>query len=305
MSHFDFKTFDIDEDDNLELHNVANFEIFLLATTAVGFLIRAEEDSKDKKDGEIPQFVNYTRWAKEKIEELAASEDIEKTAPEIKAVIEKNLKALDYAKEKLSTEVSKLKIGGFEEEFWWFYTEAMSSLVDQFKILKHTDEKSKECDGEYTHYTRVQFKHGTNTWAYNVRVKEQSIEIKSFMNGKSTEFDDNDDSVCQELVTVDLALKGIARSIAAEKGFLFMTEKALKDKQAVSKAKTIAIILGGNYEHYALSAKNFATSLNGLLSTTTMKKEYAAKHILNKQFRVSASQLDQIISVLMPQTTWH
>lgn len=305
MRQFDFQTFDIDEDKSLTLHNPANFEIFLLATAAIDFLIKAEEDKKDIKDGEIPQFVNYMRWAKNKVEELATSKAVEKTTPEIQSIIDKNLKALDFAKERLNTEPSRLKIGGFEEEFWWFYTEAMWALADKAKILKHTNERNKESDIGYDHYTRVQFKHGANTWTYNIKIKDDTVEIKSFMNGKATDFHDDDKNVSQELVIVDLALKSIARSIAAEKGFEFMTELALKDRQAVSKARTIAIILGGNYEHYTLAAKNFATSLQGLLGSTTMKKEFAARHILNRQFRVSASQLEQIVSVLMPQTTWH
>ena len=306
MSQFDFETFEIDDNENLNVHNAANFEIFLLATTALSFLIKDEENAKDRKDGEIPQFISYSRWAVEKISDISASKDINNTDPEIQQIVKKNLDALCFAKQQLANNPTRLKIGGFEEEFWWFYTEAMWSMVDSAKILKDTHTKSKGCMGEYDHYTRIQFKHGTNTWTYNIRIKEsRNIEVKGFINGKSANLQEGDKLACDEMITVDLTLKNIARSIALEKSFLFLSELAQKDKAAVSKARTIAIVMGGDYKNYLLAAKNFINSFEDILNTTTMKKEHAAHHILGKQFRGSESQLNQIAAILVPQSTWH
>lgn len=299
----------MDDNDCVTLDNVANFELFLLATTAMSFYEKTEEDAKKAKKGEAPQFTSYTRWALDKINELATSQNIDETAPEMKAIAYKLFAAIDIAKSKLNEDPSRLKIGDFDKEFWWFYSEAICAMVDNVKILKdkHTKLKGGN-DNDYDHNTRIQFKHGENTWTYNVRIKDDrsGLTIAGFMNGSPINFQKahDNDAISQEIITVDHVLRNAAGSIAMDKGFKYLCNIAQKDPAAVSKARTIAIILGGRYQNYLLSTKHFAMSLKSVLNDTTMSEDQACRHIVSQQFRASELQLMQIISVLNPPKAW-
>lgn len=307
MNKFEFKTFAIDDEEHIEIYNSANFELFLLATTALTFLMKNSDDEAKMKEGEMPEFISYTRWAVDKIRELANSQDIDKTTPEIKQITFKVFECIDHAKRKMNEDPSRLKIGDFEKEFWWFYSEAITNLLDSVKILKSEHKKIKGTDDQYDHNTRIQFKHGQNSWTYNVRIKgDRNLDIKGFMNGVSIDFKDcsDNDDINQEIVTVEYSLRHIARAIAMEKGFNFLCDIANKEPATVSKARTIAIVLGGNYRNYLLIAKHFNESLKNLLAETNMTETMAASHILNKQLRATDNQVSQIISILKPQTSW-
>ena len=232
MNNFSFDTFNINDEEHIEVLNVPNFELYLLATTALTFLIKTEEDESTAKDGEVPQFISYTRWAIDKINELATSKDIAITTPEMQPITQKAFACIAHAKLKLAEQPSRLKVGDFEKEFWWFYTEAITELLDSVKILKDEHKKIKGSTAEYDHNTRIQFKHGENTWTYNVRIKDnKGLDIKGFMNGAPIAFKnvaDNDD-ISQEIVTVDYALKNVARCLAMESGFDFLCNIANKE----------------------------------------------------------------------------
>lgn len=308
MSSFHFEAFEIDENEHIKILNIPNFEVYLLASTALSFLIKGEEDASQVKDGEIPNFVSYTRWAVDKIGELATSKDINKTTPEMKNIALRAYDSIEYARLKLNEDPSRLKIGDFEKEFWWFYAEALTSMMDTVKILKDEHKKIKGTDDDFDHNTRIKFEHGDNSWTYNVRIKDsKGIDIKGFMNGRAIDFDtlNGDNQVSQDLTTVVFALKNIARSIAMNKGFEYLCNIASKEVAVVSKARTIAIVLGGDYKNYLLTAKHFNNSLESYMKETTLSKEKAAKHILNKQLRATDSQITQVASILMPQPSWH
>lgn len=308
MNSFSFDTFNINNEEHIEVLNVPNFELYLLATTALSFLIKTEEDESTAKDGDVPQFISYTRWAIDKINELATSKDISITTPEMQPITQKAFACIAHAKLKLTEQPSRLKVGDFEKEFWWFYTEAITELLDSVKILKDEHKKIKGSSDEYNHNTRIQFKHGENTWTYNVRIKDnKGLDIKGFMNGTPIVFKGGDDSddINQEIITVDFALKNVARCLAMQRGFDFLCNIANKEPTAVSRARTIAIVLGGDYKSYLLSAKHFSESLRNVLNDTTMTEEEAARHILNKQLRASENQITQIISILKPQAAWN
>lgn len=310
MNNFDFNTFTMDDDECVTVENVANFELFLLATTAVSFSAKTVDDAAAAKKGEAPQFTSYTRWALTKINELATSQNIDETAPEMKAIAYKLFAAIDTAKGKLNQDPSRLKIGDFDKEFWWFYSEAVCAMVDNVKILKDKHAKLKGGgEDDYDHNTRIQFKHGENTWTYNVRIKDSKsgVSIAGFMNGKPFNFNEAQEgavTVNQEIITVDHVLRNVAGSMAMESGFKYLCALASKDPVAVSKARTIAIILGGRYQNYLLLTKHFASSLKSVLAETTMNEDKACRHIVDRQFRASESQLTQIVSVLNPQNSW-
>lgn len=307
MNKFAFESFIINDNQHIEILNTSNFELYLLATTALTFLIKTEEDESAVKDGSMPEFISYTRWAVNKINDLAGSQDINITTPQMQPIVQKVFASLESAQKKLEADPSRLKIGDFNKEFWWFYAEAITEILDGVKILKSEHKKIKGGTDEYDHNVRIQFKHGDNTWTYNVRIKDnRGVDIKGFMNGAAIDFKKAvaDKDICEEVVTVNFALKNIAVSIAMDKSFGFLCDIANKETTSVSRARTIAIVLGGNYRNYLLSAKHFCESLANVLDETTMNEDEAARHILNKQLRATESEITQIIGILKPNNTW-
>ena len=307
MANFDFETFDFDDNENIILKSGTNFELYLIAAAAITFLIKTEEDADKVKGGDMPAFISYSRWAADKINDLATSRDINNTTPEMKPVIKNVFAALDHARQVMAANPSRSKVGDFEDEFWWFYSEAVESLVDSVKIMKDEHKKMKGTDDDYEHHTRIKFTHGDNSWTYCVRIKDgKPTDIRGFMNGSATKFHDLEKTheACQEAVNVDFLLKNVARSIALERGYVFLSTLAAKDTTAVSKARTIAIVLGGDYKNYLLPAKHFAASFKNVLNDTSMTEDKAARLILDKQLRLTESQMLQVISILKPQAAW-
>lgn len=307
MNKFAFESFIINDEQHIEILNTSNFELYLLATTALTFLIKTEEDESAVKDGSMPEFISYTRWAVNKVGELATSKDINVTTPEMQPIAQKVFASIETAKRRLAENPSRLRVGDFNREFWWFYAEAITEILDGVKILKSEHKKVKGSTDEYDHNVRIQFNHGENSWTYNIRIKDnRGIETKGFMNGAAISFQEavEDKGICEEIVTVNFALKNIAVSIAMEKAFSFLCDIANKEPTSVSRARTIAIVLGGNYRNYLLSAKHFCESLGNVLRDTNMSEDEAARHILNKQLRATESEVTQIIGILRPNNTW-
>lgn len=288
-----FETFMMDHQDKMTIINPENFELWLLCSMISNYLLKIENDERAlTQDKQVPNFIGYFDFI------LMSLAEFEAAFPIITSISHKLEDHLYAAKAVLYENQSKLKVGDFEQEFWWFCSEAMSRLIT-VKTLNNSHSKIKRSNNEYEHKTRLQYTHGGNAWVFNVHIKgNQGVEIKTFFN-KADITKESPLTMQAELGLIYPVLQKIALSTAMSKGFDYLVSIADKEPRTVKRAQLIAGVLGGDYKSYLLTAKYFDDSFEALYKTTMMSKDEVVKHILNRELRVDQEQIEALTQTLL------
>lgn len=292
MGKKEFDTYQL-AGDKVEVLNVKRFELWMLCSTAVSFLVKTEDDAELVKNGGVPDFIGYAEYAFGNITTLADTEDKDIANPVLRPAVAKVKKAIYAAEDALASVPAKRNVGDFDKEFWWFYAEAIAKLVDSFKITTN-EHKSKKKDGEvvYEHKTRIIIKQGDDTWALSVSIKNGVERVKSFRNGEENRRTgkNSEPYVNAEAERVDFVLQKIAQSIAVDKAFDYLARLASKEAEVAKKARKIARLLGGDDHYYMLTAKHFKEAIEGIVQETTLTKDEAISHFLDTKLRLGAAE---------------
>ena len=288
----EFETYNV-IDDRIEVINSKRFELWMLCSTAVSFLAKTEDDANLVKEGGVPDFMGYAQYAFGNITNLAATEDKDTQPLVLRPAVDKVKKAIYAGEDAMSRFPAKRKIGDFDKEFWWFYSEAVAALVDSFKIV--TDEhKTKKKAGKlvYEHKTRIIIENGDDKWALSVTIKDGVERIKSFHNGHENIRTGKNSKpyVNEQAERVDFVLQKIAQSVAVDQAFNYFAILASNDVETVKKAHQIAKVLNGNYKFYLLTAQYFKEAINSIVKATTLSKDEAIAHFLDTKLRLEGDE---------------
>lgn len=290
MNKPEFQTYTV-IDEQIEVDNKKRFGLWLLCSTAVSFLVKTEDDAETVKQGGVPELIGYAEYAFGNITTLANTEAVDAKQPILRPIVQEVKSAIYAGEDAMRREPAKRKIGDFDKEFWWFYAEAIASFVDSFKITTN-EHKTKKKDGEETHShkTRIVIKHGDDTWAISVSIKNGVEHIKSFHNGHENRRTgvNSEPYVNEEAERVDFVLQKIAQSIAIDKAFDYLTIAAGKDAVAVKRAMYIANVLEGDYRYYILTAKHFKAACEAIVYETVLTLDEAISHFIDTKLRVDA-----------------
>lgn len=292
MNNLEFQTYRV-VGENIEVINPKRFGLWLLCSTAVSFLVKTEDDAELVKNGGVPDFMGYAEYAFGNISTLVNTEDSNAKKPVLRPIGTQVRKAIYAAEDAMGRHPAKRKIGDFDKEFWWFYAEAISALVDSFKIATN-EHKLKKKDGKvvYEHKTRIIIKHGDDTWAVSVSIKDGVERIKSFHNGHENIRTGKNSKpyINVEAERVDFVLQKIAQSIAVDKAFDYLSRLAAGDDIVVKRAHKIARLLGGDYQYYLLTAKHVKGSIEEIVRETTLTQKEAISYFIDTKLRVGASE---------------
>lgn len=292
MNQPEFKTYNV-IDDRIEIINTKRFELWMLCSTAVSFLVKTEDDAKLVKEGGVPDFMGYAQYAFGNITTLAETEDKNAQPLILRPAVSKVKKAIYAGEDAVTRFPAKRKIGDFDKEFWWFYSEAITALVDSFKIATN-EHKTKKKAGKlvHEHKTRIIIEHGDDKWTLSVTIKDGVERIKSFRNGYENIRTGKNSKpyVNEQAERVDFVLQKIAQSIAVDKAFNYFATLASKDVETVKKAHEIAKVLGGNYNFYLLTAQHFKEAVTSIIRETTLSKDEAISHFLDTKLRLEKTE---------------
>lgn len=299
-----FDTFVTNAAGVIEVVNIKNFELWVLCSTAVGYLNKTTEVMKT--EGKPSNFEGgirgYMEHAAQHIFNIANTEGGQCENPTLRPMADRLIAAMGRARDTMLENLAKMKVGSFEKEFWWFYSLWVNEFIDNVVVSADTHKAIKGDAERFKHHTKVVSSHGDNKWVHSVRLEDGgSVRIGSFFNNNPMDRYESygvEPLVNKEEDIVDYVLQNIAMWVATDRCFEFAVKSAIKDKGIVEKAQAIADILGGDYKPYLLTAKYFNQSLKSIVSTTIHSEHEAATLILERELRVTGSEIKQILAAL-------
>ena len=299
-----FDTFTVDENDNINIENIKNFELWVLCSTAVGYLNKSAEIAKTAGNPESfkGDLLGYMAHAGQHIFEIANTEAKDCENPILRPMADRLVGAMMRARDIVIKNPSRIKVGAFEKEFWWFYSLWVNEFIDSVVIPTDSHKPIKGDPTRFRHQTKVVCQHGESKWNHSVRLEDDGpITITNFFNGNRMAREESygiEPEVNEEENIVDYVLMNIAMWTAADRCFDFVAKKASQEPKVVADAKLIAEILGGDYMPYLLTAKHFKDSLNDVLRSTLHSKHEAAALILSRELRVNEREIRLIVAAL-------
>lgn len=299
-----FDTFINKANGEIDIINIKNFELWVLCSTAVGWVNKFREVTKN---GFNPSYKGsltpYLHHAAEHIANIANSEGGDVETPVLRPMADRLIAAMNEAHDTMSAYPSILRLGDFQKEFWWFYSLWVKGFIDSAEIPTDLHKPIKRDKDRLKHRNKVVFKHGDNRWAYGVTLEDGGrIEVKTFFN--NTPMIENHAFAAKPVVNeqediVSYVLKNIALNMAVMKAADYATSLIINDKEAVDLSKKIASVLGGHHNSYLLVAKNFKSSVDSIVSSTVHSKDEAAMLVLNRALRGTESEIGQVAVALM------
>lgn len=281
---------ELNEAVGMDIIDAKSLDLWILGASAVSFSVKIKEMDANGLKG-IPEFTGYFKHASDFVDNVATNNNTAEPSDAVFMIAGKLKKKLKIAQDSVIDDVSRRRTADYHKEVWDFYREVVEQIVDSVKVMTNKHKRAKGSSG-CDHNTRVQFKHGNNTWVYNVRTKGRNdSEIKSFFNGVL----EPEQSKTGEAVGYLLAR--VAWVIAMEKGLEFIAEMLATNPDNKKTSLKLATVLGGDYKRYM----PISSILNGRLKgyehdVMSVDKAAVLEECLAGQLKCSQADMDWLLN---------